>query len=115
MNRRELLAAFLGVPFALAACGPRESVTALPEGEIVGASDGIGHLIRDGLRPEPSADAWERVGVCIVGGGVAGLAAAWRFFKAGFEGFGLPGLEPPPRGTARSAEGTGVVPHPLGA
>src|SRR2546430_7657605 len=55
-NRRELLAAFLGVPFALAACRSRADVTALPEGEIVGASDGIGHLIRDGLRPEPAGD-----------------------------------------------------------
>jgi phytoene dehydrogenase-like protein len=115
MNRRELLTAFLGVPFALAACRSRESVDALPEGEIVGASDGIGHLIRDGLRPEPAADAWERAGVVIVGGGVAGLAAAWRFLKAGFEDFVLLELEPAPGGTARSGDAHGVVPYPWGA
>jgi phytoene dehydrogenase-like protein len=115
MNRRELLAAFLGVPFALAACRKGESVTALPEGEIVGASDGIGHLIRDGLRPEPAADAWERAGVLIVGGGVAGLAAAWRFLKAGFEDFVLLELEAAPGGTARSGDAHGVVPYPWGA
>jgi protoporphyrinogen oxidase len=113
-NRREVLAAFLGVPFALAACGRRgEPATPLPEGEIVGASDGIGHLIRNGLRPEPQV--WERAGVVIVGGGVAGLAAAWRFLRAGFEDFVLLELEPAPGGTARSGEAHGVVPYPWGA
>src|SRR5437763_7519662 len=114
-TRRDILAAFLGAPFALAACRSRAGVAALPEGEIVGASDGIGHLIRDGLRPEPPTDAWERACVVIVGGGVAGLAAAWRFLKAGFEDFVLLELEPAPGGTARSGDAHGVVPYPWGA
>jgi len=114
LTRRELLAAFLGTPFALAACGGRGDATPpLPEGEVVGASDRLGHLIRDGLRPEP--EAWERAGVVIVGGGVAGLAAAWRFLRAGFEDFVLLELEPEPGGTARSGEAHGVVPYPWGA
>src|SRR5919107_5074726 len=113
LTRRELLAAFLGAPFALAACGRREARPPLPEGEIVGASDGIGHLIRDGLRPEP--EVWERAGVCIVGGGIAGLAAAWRFLRAGFDGFVLLELEAEPGGTARSGSAHGVVPYPWGA
>src|SRR5829696_5106000 len=113
LTRRELLAAFLGAPFALAACGRREAAPPLPEGEVVGASDGVGHLIRDGLRPEP--EAWERAGVVIVGGGVAGLAAAWRFLRAGFEDFVLLELEPEPGGTARSGSEHGVVPYPWGA
>ncbi|HEX8190292.1 MAG TPA: NAD(P)-binding protein [Pyrinomonadaceae bacterium] len=113
LTRRELLAAFLGAPFALAACGGRGAAPPLPEGEVVGASDGVGHLIRDGLRPEP--EAWERAGVVIVGGGVAGLAAAWRFLRAGFEDFVLLELEPAPGGTARSGEEHGVVPYPWGA
>src|SRR5215218_2686383 len=113
MTRRELLAAFLGAPFALAACGGREVAPPLPEGEVVGASDGVGHLIRDGLRPEP--EAWERAGVVIVGGGVAGLAAAWRFLRAGFEDFVLLELEAEPGGTARSGSEHGVVPYPWGA
>lgn len=112
-TRRELLAAFLGAPFALAACGTREARPSLPEGEIVGASDRLGHLIRDGLRPEP--ESWERAGVVIVGGGVAGLAAAWRFLRAGFEDFVLLELEAAPGGTARSGSEHGVVPYPWGA
>ncbi|MBC7929194.1 MAG: FAD-dependent oxidoreductase, partial [Rubrivivax sp.] len=113
MNRRELLAAFLGAPFALAACRSQGSAPALPEGEIVGVSDGIGHLIRDGLRPEP--EVWERAGIVIVGGGVAGLAAAWRLVRAGVEDFVLLELEREPGGTARSGEAHGVVPYPWGA
>ncbi|HEX8721725.1 MAG TPA: NAD(P)-binding protein [Pyrinomonadaceae bacterium] len=113
-TRRELLAAFLGAPFALAACGGRGAGNApLPGGEIVGASDRLGHLIREGVRPEP--EAWERAGVCIVGGGVAGLAAAWRFLRAGFEDFVLLELEPAAGGTARSGDAHGVVPYPWGA
>jgi protoporphyrinogen oxidase len=112
-TRRELLAAFLGAPFALAACRARGRAEPLPEGSIVGASDRIGHALRDGLRPEP--EAWESAGVCIVGGGVAGLAAAWRFLRAGFEDFVLLELEEAPGGTARSGSEHGVVPYPWGA
>jgi len=118
MTRREVLAAFLGAPFALAACGTRgggggETAPPLPEGEVVGADDRLGHLLRDGLRPEPQT--WERTGVCIVGGGVAGLAAGWRLLRAGFEDFVLLELEAEPGGTARSGERHGVVPYPWGA
>ena len=115
LTRREVLAAFLGAPFALAACGARggSQEPPLPEGEIVGTDDRLGHLVRDGLRPEP--EAWERAGVVIVGGGVAGLAAAWRFLRAGFEDFVLLELEPEPGGTSRSGEAHGVVPYPWGA
>ncbi|MCA1593471.1 MAG: NAD(P)/FAD-dependent oxidoreductase, partial [Acidobacteria bacterium] len=113
-TRREVLAAFLGVPFALSACRTKTEPP-FPEGEIVGASDVIGHRLRDGLRAEPAPDAWERAGVVIVGGGVAGLASAWRLLQAGFEDFILLELERAPGGTARSGEAHGVVPYPWGA
>jgi len=101
MNRRELLAAFLGVPFALSACRRNETLP-LPAGEIVGASDVFGHRVRDGLRVEVSRDAWTSVPVVIVGGGVAGLTAAWRLRNSGFTNFVLLELETAPGGTARS-------------
>lgn len=101
MNRRELLAAFLGLPVALAAC--RESnEQPLPPGEIVGASDVFGHRVRDGLRVEVPNDAWSDVAVVIVGGGVAGLSAAWHLRRSGFNDFVLIELEKAPGGTARS-------------
>jgi protoporphyrinogen oxidase len=112
-TRREILAAFLGVPAALAACRSRE-VPALPEGEIVGASDVIGHRIRDRIGIVPSQAKWERTGVVIVGGGIAGLAAAWQLLKAGFEDFVLIELEPAPGGTARSGTSP-LIAYPWGA
>ena len=101
MNRREILAAFLGIPFALAACR-REEVTPLPEGEIVGASDVFGHRLRDNLHIEVPADAWSNIPLVIVGGGVAGLTAAWRLRNSGFTDFTLIELEKAPGGTSRS-------------
>ncbi len=50
----------------------------------------------------------------IVGGGVAGLAAAWRFRKAGFRDFLLLELEKEPGGTSRSGSSP-VVAYPWGA
>ena len=108
-----MLAAFLGLPVALAACRS-SNAPQFPTGEIVGASDGIGHRIRDGLRTTPASDAWQRTRLVIVGGGVAGLSAAWRLLKSGFEDFVLLELEPAPGGTARSGTST-VVPYPWGA
>jgi len=112
-SRREILAAFLGVPAALAACS--SSIPArLPAGEIIGASDVLGHRLRDGLRVDVPLDKWERARVVIVGGGVAGLSAAWRFLKAGFEDFTLIELEPVAGGTSRSGSSP-LVPYPWGA
>ena len=101
MNRREILAAFLGVPFALAACRSNEEPP-LPAGEIVGASDVFGHRLRDGLHVEVPADAWSNIPLVIVGGGVAGLTAAWQLRNNGFTNFVLIELESAPGGTSRS-------------
>src|SRR5438045_172945 len=112
MNRREVLAAFLGVPFALAAC--RRSETPLPAGEIVGPSDAFGHRLRDGLHVEVPQDAWTNVPVVIVGGGVAGLTAAWRFQNSAFTNFILVELENAPGGTSRSGSNRSIS-FPWGA
>ena len=113
MNRRELLAAFLGLPVALAAC--RESKTPrLPAGESVGASDAFGHRVRDGLHVEVPSDAWSDVPVVIVGGGVAGLSAAWHLQRSGFNDYVLIELESAPGGTARSGSNSQIS-FPWGA
>ena len=113
MNRREVLAAFLGVPFALAACRRNEEPR-LPAGEIVGASDVFGHRLRDGLHVEVPADAWSNVPLVIVGGGVAGLTAAWRLRNNGFTNFTLIELESAPGGTSRSGSNR-LISFPWGA
>lgn len=112
-TRREVLAAFLGVPFAMAACRAPDSFPIF-DGGIVGASEDIGHRLRDGLNIVVPEERWERVGVVIVGGGVAGLTAAWRFEKSGFHDFILIELEPAPGGTSRSGKSP-VIPYPWGA
>ena len=113
INRREILAAFLGVPFALAACRQND-VPELPPGAIVGTSDVFGHRLRDGMRVEVPADAWSNIGVVIVGGGVAGLTAAWRLQKSSFKDFVLIELENAPGGTSRSGSNRSIS-FPWGA
>ncbi len=114
-SRREILAAFLGIPVALAACRSN-IVPTFPSGEIVGASDVLGHKVRDRLRIEPSSDGWQNTKLVIVGGGIAGLSAAWRLLRAGFDQFLLLELEPAPGGTSRSGSSeVAVVPYPWGA
>jgi NAD(P)-binding Rossmann-like domain len=112
-NRREILAAFLGLPVALAAC-KRSSRPPFPTGEIVGQSDVFGHHIRDGLPVEVPADAWSDIPVVIVGGGVAGLTAAWHLQKSGLNDFALIELEKAPGGTSRSGT-SGALAFPWGA
>jgi protoporphyrinogen oxidase len=112
-SRRDLLAAFLGMPIALAGCSARRTERQF-DGEIVGPSDSLGHRLRDGFRPSPTDDRMQRVRVVIVGGGIAGLAAAWRFVHAGFDDFVLLELESAPGGTSRSGD-SGIVPYPWGA
>jgi glycine/D-amino acid oxidase-like deaminating enzyme len=106
LSRRDLLAAFLGAPFAALAC--REKPLPLPPGELVGASDTVGHRLRGGAFPQPSR--WESHEVVIAGGGVAGLSAAWRLAGAGIRDVVLFELEPALGGTAR-----GGVSFPWGA
>jgi glycine/D-amino acid oxidase-like deaminating enzyme len=112
-NRREILVSFLGISAAMAACGPT-STPPLPAGTIVGASDVFGHRLRDGLPLSVPADAWTNVPVIIIGGGIAGLSAARRLRKSGFEDFVLIELEKAPGGTSRSGS-TQNISFPWGA
>jgi len=113
MNRRELLASFLGMPFVLSS-GCSLSTPKLPaEGGFVGTSHHAGHKLRDGYRPALSDDAWKITDVVIVGGGVAGLSAARKLKQAGVD-FVLLELEPEVGGTAISGKSP-VVAYPWAA
>jgi NAD(P)-binding Rossmann-like domain len=114
LTRREILTAFLGLPFAIAACQNSPNKT-LPDGEIVGANVDFGHKLRDGsLRIEIPAGGWENIGTAIVGGGVAGLTAAWKFGRENYKDFVLLELEKEVGGTARSGASP-VSAYPWGA
>lgn len=118
LSRRDLLAAFLGAPFAAAACRRTPSFT-LPPGDLAGASDRVGHRLRQCVDEQPSD--WTARDVVIVGGGVAGLAAGWRFAHAAFNDYTILELETVEGGTARSGSsrvsafpwGAHYIPAPL--
>lgn len=105
---------FLGVPFALAACGDPGASKWFPEGEIVGQDVILGHVLREGRSFEVPQTSWRDVKVAIVGGGVAGLSAAWKFQKENFSDFVLLELEKEIGGTSRSGTGSPVG-YPWGA
>ena len=81
-------------------------------GSIIGPSMDLGHRLRDLKIPDPTS--FKEVGVLIVGGGVAGLSAAWRLAGAGFNDFRVLEMEPEVGGTARGGR-NGVSAYPWGA
>lgn len=97
----------------MAAC-ESESVVRFPEGEIVGQTVNLGHILRENRNFEVPPDNWETKKAAIIGGGVAGLTAAWKFRKEGFDDFVLLELEKEAGGTARSGHGDPVG-YPWGA
>ena len=113
LTRRELLTIFLGAPFAFTACDSPTS-NKFPDGEIVGQSASLGHTLRENRLFEIPADKWETKKVAIIGGGVAGLTAAWKLSKENFNDFVLLELEREIGGTARSGRGEPVG-YPWGA
>ena len=112
-TRREILSAFLGAPLAMAACR-QNSGPKFPDGEIVGANVSLGHILRENRNFEVPPDNWETVEVVIIGGGVAGLSAGWKFANAGFSDFVILELEKEIGGTSQSGLGKPVG-YPWGA
>lgn len=112
LHRRELIAAFLGTAVAHAGCKRRPASVPQVPGELVDRAVETGHLLRQG--PPPVANEVRSVDVLIVGGGVAGLSAAWRLRSAGVSDVLLVELESELGGTSRSGSNS-VSPHPWGA
>jgi protoporphyrinogen oxidase len=110
MTRRDLLAAFLGAPFAVAAC--RRHLPSQFGGTIRGASDLLGHKLREGFRPPPTA--LTKVGCVIVGAGPSGLSAAWKFTRSHFDDYVVLDLESSPGGTSTWGQNR-VSAYPWGA
>lgn len=103
LTRREWLATFLGLPL-LTGCDSRQSAPPPFSGEIVGAGIGLGHTLRDRRFDTFTIPAAEPIDVLIVGGGVAGLSAAWQLERAGFQSYRLLELEQAIGGTSRWGE-----------
>ncbi|MGI9055323.1 MAG: NAD(P)-binding protein, partial [Pyrinomonadaceae bacterium] len=112
-TRREILKSFLGLPIALAACQTKSEIKQI-EGEIVGANVNVGHILRENRNVEVPEQNWENIKVAIIGGGAAGLSAAYEFTKNNFNDFILLELEDKIGGTAQSGENS-FIGYPWGA
>ena len=111
MQRRDFLAAGAAgaAALALSACARRAPI----EGDFNGLDIARGHALRDGTwRGAPART--RRTRVLIVGGGVAGLAAARALRLQGIEDFALLELEDHAGGNARGTQVSGVA-CPMGA
>jgi protoporphyrinogen oxidase len=97
----------------MAACR-ENSRQKFPEGEIVGQNVELGHLLRDRRSFEVGENNWRAFDVVIVGGGIAGLSAAWKLSKSGINDFVVLDLEKSAGGTSQSGSGTPVG-YPWGA
>lgn len=110
MKRRTILSTVAALPFAGLACKRGRKFPF--EGELLGPSLELGHLVRDGALPEPAF--FQPIDVVIVGGGIAGLSAARHFEGLGFKNYLLLELESGVGGTSRSGK-NGVSAYPLAA
>jgi NADPH-dependent 2,4-dienoyl-CoA reductase/sulfur reductase-like enzyme len=82
-------------------------------GSFVNDSFQMGHLLR-GRASFPSATRVEKYPIVIVGGGIAGLSAAWRLRKRGFTDFVLLEMNTQAGGNARWGENE-ITPYPWAA
>lgn len=94
LSRREFLSA------SLVGLLPK-SGTPLPAGGFVHESHATGHALRDGTLRGSASDA-QRAAVVIVGSGIAGLSAAWRLQRRGFDDFVVLEMDDVSGGNARS-------------
>ena len=111
LTRRALLLAGAGAP--LAACTRGEQ--ARLEGGWIGADSELGHRLRAPVSDVPSAPAVvRRVGVLVIGAGIAGLGAARALAKAGIDDVHVLELEREAGGNSRGHAMQGIA-CPLGA
>jgi hypothetical protein len=113
INRRDLIATLLGASAATMAGCSRQQRSHV-QGELLGPDSDSGHRLRDSSLQPGSIQDWREIPVVIVGGGIAGLSAAWRLKRKGFEDFALLELEAKLGGTSRS-DSSGSFQYPWGA
>jgi phytoene dehydrogenase-like protein len=112
VTRRDFVAMLLGAPVAAAlGCAGRQRI---PDGELVDTGQRRGHAFVRDARELPGIERWRRHRVAIVGGGVAGLSAAWQLRRRGITDVVVLELDDVVGGTARGGASP-VTPYPWGA
>ena len=105
----------LAAATTLSGCQSPGAAAAVPPGELADEGLTAGHRLRDTAPPDESQiEEWRDVDVLIVGGGIAGLSAAWRLARLGRDDFAVLELGQDPGGTARSGR-FGELAFPWGA
>ena len=110
INRRDFIASLIGAP---ALVGLTKKAPRAIAGGFVDDGMALGHSLRDGIATAPPRDR-RRVPVAIVGGGIAGLSAAWELERSGMRDFVVLELAPRAGGNARSGENA-ISAYPWGA
>lgn len=110
MKRRDFLTSLAALPW-LSHCHRAESQHAIP-GQLLGPNFSLGHRLRHQDFPAPTTT--RNLDALVIGGGVAGLSAGWKFLRHGFKDFALLELEDKPGGNARSGQNA-VSAYPWGA
>ena len=108
-RRRFLKTGAVSVAACLAGC---EKSSQIFPGEIVGAAHAAGHRLRDATFPAPTEE--RAMHTVIVGGGIAGLAAARRLHQRGHNDFTLLELESSAGGNSVSGRNK-IAAYPWGA
>lgn len=117
LGRRQFLGAGLAAALATPGCDTVASALDHIQGGFVGAQPARGHWLREGLASGQSLGPPARVfqtKVVIVGGGVAGLAAARALRLRGVDDFAVLDMEDIAGGNSRASSLDGLV-CPLGA
>ncbi len=113
LSRRQLLAAGVAAMTAKVEGCVYGSRAAGITGEFVDDGHSPGHRLRD-CDPFPPPAQRVRIPLVIVGGGVAGLSAAWQLHKRGFHDFMLLEMQQQAGGNARAGEND-ITPYPWAA
>ncbi len=104
INRRKFLKVLLGGGILAGSLGYLLKKSHYKfKGKLLSPHVALGHKLRDGANfPKPTKES--EVRALIVGGGIAGLSAAWWFKRNGFDNFKILELEPEVGGNSRSGQ-----------
>ena len=102
-SRRAFLGAALAAPAILSGCAKPDDWRSRVEGRWIGDNSALGHRVRDARASPPAPARERRCDVLVIGGGIAGLAAARALQRAGVHGPRAVGSAKPRRPASATA------------